>query len=185
MYQKIVPATVLISCLFAPGAWALNTVTFQGEVSTQTCSVNINGDTNSVVMLPTVSVADFSATTGKAVGLTPFTISVTGCAPGASGGTEIKTKFLGHSVDSTTGVLGNVADASTTTVAGNVGIQITGKSDGTNPVTLNGPTAVAGLVLPESQTSATYSFGAQYYSLSTSVTAGAVTAVAEYTLSYL
>ncbi|CAA0303997.1 Uncharacterised protein [Klebsiella oxytoca] len=65
---------------------ATPTVTFQGEVTSQTCSVSINGETNSVVLLPTVSTADFGANlaNGQTAGLTPFTVTVSGCT--AAGG---------------------------------------------------------------------------------------------------
>lgn len=53
---------------------ATPTVTFRGEVTSQTCSVSINGNTNSVVLLPTVSTADFGGTlaNGQTAGLTPL-----------------------------------------------------------------------------------------------------------------
>lgn len=163
------------------------TVTFQGEVTSQTCSASINGDTNSVVLLPTVSTTDFGATlaNGQTAGLTPFTITVSGCtAPTAGNGPQlIKTRFLGFDVDSNSGVLGNRA---TTDAATGYGIQLTTTSDGSTSVMLSGVTDVAGLSLPEGETSTSHTFGAQYYVTDAgSATPGAITAVAEYTLSYL
>ena len=164
-------------------AFATPTVTFEGEVTDQTCSVNINGQTNSVVMLPTVATADFGTTlaNGQKAGLTPFTIAISGCtAPTAD--LNINTKFLGYDVDAVTGVLGNRATAN---AAVGYGIQLTGSSNGTNPVMLSGPTSVSGLVLKTSETSASYDFGAQYYVINaTGAKPGKITAVAEYTLSY-
>lgn len=163
--------------------FATPTVTFEGEVTDQTCSVNINGQTNSVVMLPTVATTDFGATlaNGQKAGLTPFTVAISGCTAPTTD-LNINTKFMGYDVDASTGVLGNRA---TTDAAVGYGVQLTGSSDGTNPVTLSGPTNVSGLVLKKDETSASYDFGAQYYVINaTGAQPGKITAVAEYTLSY-
>lgn len=161
---------------------AAPTVTFEGEVTSQTCTVDINGQTNSVVLLPTVSLTDFGETLaeGQTAGQTPFTISIAGCqAPTTD--TNITTKFLGYNVENPSGVLGNSStDANAAT---GFGIQLLSSTD--SPVTLNGVTDVSGLVLKTGATSASADFGARYYSLGTVGTAGKITAVAEYTLSYL
>ncbi len=179
-------ASVVLAALPCAGALAAPTVTFQGEVTSQTCSVEINGSTNSVVLLPTVALTDFGSTlaAGQTAGLTPFSISVTGCtAPAAD--QNITTQFLGYDVDSTTGVLGNRSTDST--AASGFGIQLLSDSTGDSgtEVTLNGITDVAGLVLPTGETSASHEFAVRYYSLGTGGTAGKITAVAEYTVSYL
>ncbi|MCI9740282.1 fimbrial protein [Proteus mirabilis] len=175
-----ISALLTIPC----AALATPTVTFEGEVTTQTCGVDINGQTDSVVLLPTVAITDFGASlaAGQTAGLTPFTISLTGCqAPSAD--TDITTKFLGYNVDSSTGVLGNTYTGSD--AASGFGIQLFSEAAGTNAVVLNGVTAVPGLVLKNGETSADYQFSAKYYSLGTTGTAGKITAVAEYTVSYL
>lgn len=154
-------------------------VTFQGEVSAQTCKASVAGGTNGVVMLPTVAASEL-ASAGSTAGLTKFTISVTDCADPDSSDLPIKTKFLGHAVTNN-GNLGNIATASP---AENVAIQLTSDGAGTSALVLNGPTSVDGLVLEQGQTSATYDFGARYVSENGGVTAGAVTSVVEYTLSY-
>ena len=156
---------------------AAPTVTFQGEVTDQTCKATINGQTDSTVLLPTVPATEL-ASSGATTGLTPFSISVEDCSIDTADA-EISTKFLGHNVTAS-GNLGNIA---TENPANNVSIQLTANADGTNPVTLNGITPVSGLVLEAGQTSATHQFGAKYYA-EDAATAGAVTAVAEYTLSY-
>lgn len=166
---------------------ATPTVTFQGEVTSQTCEVSINGEINSVVLLPTVSVIDFGTplANGQTAGLTPFTVTVSGCtAPTAGSGPQlIKTRFFGFDVDSASGTLGNRA---TTSAATGYGIQLTTSDAGTTPVVLSGLTDVAGLSLPEGDTTASHSFGAQYYVIdAASASPGAIIAVAEYTLSYL
>jgi len=179
-------ATLAAIMVLPASALAAPTVTFEGEVTSQTCSININGQTNSVVLLPTVAIKDFGeplAATNTA-GFTPFTVSITNCqAPQAD--TNITTNFLGYNVDSASGVLGNTrtgVDAAT-----GFGIQLLKDTQNTasSAVNLKGVTAVPGLVLKTGDTSATHDFGVRYYSMSDSGTAGKITAVAEYTVSYL
>lgn len=162
---------------------ATPTVTFQGEVTDQTCKVEINGQSSSVVLLPTVSSKDFGSTlsNGQTAGVTPFTVSVADCTP-PSADLNIKTVFMGYDVNADTGVLGNRA---TDNAAQGYGIQLSQSSDGSNPVKLNGPTPVEGLVLAKDATDTSIDFSAQYYVLDAiNAKAGKITAVAEYTLSY-
>ena len=155
---------------------ATSTITFQGEVSEQTCQATMNGDTNSVLLMPTISSKEL-ASAGATAGLTPFTIQVSGCQVGGSA-QNIGTKFLGRNV-TPAGNLGNTGTAK------NVAIQLTATSGGDNPIALSGPTAVPGLVLNAGETSASYEFGAQYISEGGAAAAGSIQAVAEYSLSYL
>lgn len=152
-------------------------VTFQGEVAAQTCQATINGQTNGTVLLPTVSVGEFKNNTA---GLTPFTISISGCTVGKDAELKVGTKFLGRNVTSA-GNLGNLASVAP---AKNIAIQLTQSATGTNPVVLNGVTKVDGLTLPMNQTAASYQFGARYIVEEGTPAPGAITAVAEYTLSY-
>ncbi|HHD7490236.1 TPA: fimbrial protein [Klebsiella oxytoca] len=175
----IIAAFGMLPC----AAFATPTVTFQGEVTDQTCSVSINGQTSPVVMLPTVATTDFGPTlaNGQTAGLTPFTVSISDCTAPATD-INIATKFLGYDVDTGSGVLGNRA---TSDAAVGFGIQLTASSDGSNPVVLSGPTAVNGLVLKATKTEASYEFGARYYVVkATGANPGKITSVAEYTLSY-
>lgn len=166
-----------IAVMFPIATFAAPTVTFQGEVTSQTCKSSINGQTNSTVLLPTVPTSELAAA-GNTTGITPFTIEVSDCQVDTAD-VDITTKFLGHNVTST-GNLGNIATADP---AENVSIQLTTDAAGKTPVVLNGVTAVPGLTLTAGETSASHQFGAQYYA-EDAVTAGAVTAVTEYTLSY-
>lgn len=158
--------------------YATPQVTFQGEVTSQTCKAVINGESEGTVLLPTVPVSELD-TAGKTAGLTPFTISVSGCTVSTTSELKIGTKFLGQNVTST-GNLGNIA---TNNPAKNVSIRLTSDADGTKPVALNGVTTVQGLVLPINKSETSHQFGALYYAENTA-TPGAITAVAEYTLSY-
>ena len=173
--NKLLLASVPL--MFSAAVFAAPTVTFQGEVTDQTCKATINGQSDSTVLLPTVPVSELNAE-GMTTGLTPFTISVQDCQT-ATTDLQIATKFLGHNVTQ----LGNLGNIATANPANNVAIQLTANADGLNPVKLNGITTVPGLVLEAGATSATHQFGAQYYAEG-AATAGEVTAVAEYTLSY-
>ncbi|RAU50189.1 type 1 fimbrial protein [Pseudocitrobacter sp. RIT415] len=183
-FKKAAP--LMVAAALPLSAFAAPTVTFQGEVTDQTCSVNVNGQTNSVVLLPTVAMADFGATLadGQSAGQTPFTVSVTNCQAPTGSDLAINTTFLGYDVDATTGVMGN-RDTSSDAAKG-FGIQLMDASTSGNPVTLSGATSVPGLTLKVGETEASYDFGARYFIMdSTNATAGKITAVAEYTLSYL
>jgi len=179
-------ATLTALMVLPLSAMAAPTVTFEGEVTSQTCSVSINGQTNSIVMLPTVAIKDFGEplAAAKTAGFTPFTISITDCQkPEADA--NITTKFLGYNVDSDSGVLGNTRTGDG--AANGFGIQLMKDSQNSDSskVNLKGVTSVPGLVLKAGETSASYDFGVRYYSLSDKGTPGKITAVAEYTVSYL
>ena len=179
LLNRFFAITLLSTALTPLIAHATPTVTFQGEVASQTCEATINGNENGTVLLPTVKTTDL-ATAGSTVGATPFTISVKDCTADPDNAVEISTRFLGQQVTDG-GNLGNIA---TTNAASNVAIQLTKDSAGKNPITLNGVTNVEGLVLAKNETEASYNFGAQYISEAGGATAGTVTAVTEYTLSY-
>lgn len=182
-YNKV--SSLIIASIISSSAMAADTITFEGEVTSQTCTVDVNGQTNSYVMLPSVSLSEFGdeLANGQTAGSTPFTVSISNCVAPTDAAQNIATRFLGYDVDAASGVMGNRATAD---AASGFGIQLTTTSDGGEAVVLNGATNVAGLTLDVGATSASHEFGARYYVLdSTSATAGAVTAVAEYTVSYL
>lgn len=66
MNKKIIALSVFVGLSSAFSAFAAsdNTITFQGEVTDQTCAVTVNGNAVSpVVLLPTVSISDFASST--------------------------------------------------------------------------------------------------------------------------
>lgn len=166
-----------IAFTFPISVFANTTLTFQGEVTSQTCKATINGQTNSTILLPTVSTAELS-TAGAKAGLTPFTINIADCQSDAAD-LNVTTKFLGHNVTSN----GNLGNTATTNPAQNLAIQLTADAGGSTPIVLNGVTSATGLVLSANETTATHQFAAQYYAEGP-VTAGSITAIVEYTLSY-
>lgn len=154
-----------------------NTVQFKGEVSTQTCSVNINGDeANPVVLLRTVAATKL-ATKGATAGETTFTVNVTGCTTAASD-TSIKTVFAGNN-PTTNGNLGNTGDAT------NVSIQLL-DSDATTPLSFAvGSTATtSAMTLATGAVSTSQELTARYYAENAGVTAGTVNATAQFAITY-
>ncbi|MCQ7925216.1 type 1 fimbrial protein, partial [Salmonella enterica] len=80
MSMKKYLAMITGSLLVSSSAMAVsdNTITFQGEVSDETCSVVINGNqAKPVVLLPTVSTKDLSEQ-GKTAGPITFDIGLSG-----------------------------------------------------------------------------------------------------------
>lgn len=175
------PLVLLAISVIPVAANAAPTITFQGEVSAQTCETEVNKETNSIVLLNNVSVAQLSVA-GSTAGLTPFTVTIKNCTAPATD-LQVNTKFLGHNV-TTAGNLANLI-APADNGAENVAIQITTSESGTTPVVLNGVTNVPGLVLKKNETTASQTFGVQYISENGNAKAGQVKAMIEYTVGYL
>ncbi|CAB3809328.1 hypothetical protein LMG28688_06966 [Paraburkholderia caffeinitolerans] len=180
-FNKKIAAIAVVVAAAAPAmafADSANTINFQGEVTTQTCTVTINGNAASpTVLLPTVSTSAL-ATAGSNAGTTNFTVGVTGCTSQASA-TPIKTVFVGNQVDNN-GNLGN------TGTAGGVALQLLDPTAPSTPFSLLGATGYAapGLSLAAGATSATHNFAVRYYSAAGSATAGSVLGSVQYALSY-
>jgi len=99
--------TLFTSSVFAASA---NTITFQGEVTDETCTVAVNGESASpVVLLETVSKSQL-ATNGDTAGGADFDISISGCASNAAGVPNFSTVFVGNQVTGS-GNLGNTDSA--------------------------------------------------------------------------
>lgn len=104
------------------------TITFNGRVVDQTCTVSTGTNGNFDVKLPTVNKTQL-ASAGAVAGLTRFNIELTGCKSAATGGTDgVRAYFLPNSqyVDPDTHNLKNIATGSGTTApAEHVQIQLT------------------------------------------------------------
>lgn len=105
------------------------TITFNGRVVDQTCTVTTGTSGNFDVTLPTVNKTQLAAD-GAVAGATRFNIELTGCKPAATGGTDgVRAYFLPNSqyVDPNTHNLKNIAQttAAGTTPAEHVQIQLT------------------------------------------------------------
>jgi len=173
--KKLTLSVLVLSGLFVANAQANNTITFQGEVSDQTCEVAVNGASgNQTVLLPTVSAAAL-ATGGATAGETPFTISVSGCTASASV-TAIGTDFVGSNVTSS-GDLGNTGSAT------NVALQLLNTVGGP-VVNLTSGARVSGLSLAANATGASHDFAVRYVAEGTGATAGSVISSVQYAVSY-
>ncbi|WP_027014959.1 fimbrial protein [Comamonas composti] len=116
MKSKIITALVVMGAATASqfAAAADGTITFNGQVTAQTCTINGNGSGSKdfTVTLPTVSTSALAAA-GATAGRTAFNIALTNCTP-ASG--SVHTFFEpGPTVNLTTGQLRVAAGANSAT----------------------------------------------------------------------
>ena len=83
------------------------TITFTGQITSQTCTISGNGaGKNLTVTLPTVSTSAL-ATAGTTAGRTPFNIALSNCTPNSG---NVSTYFEpGATVDTATGQLVNAS----------------------------------------------------------------------------
>ncbi|CAD6555488.1 F17A fimbrial adhesin [Escherichia coli] len=156
------------------------TITFNGKVVDQTCSVT-TGSKNLTVTLPTVS-SNSLTSNGEVAGLTPFTISLEGCTSPASAGAEnVKAYFEPNATTDYDSHNLNIASGSGN--ATNVQIQLL-NADGTTPILL-GTDSAGQAVTPVAinGTNVTLRYNAQYYATG-QATAGNVSATVNYTIAY-
>lgn len=164
------------TCVYVSSAYAApdNIITFQGEVTDETCSVAVNGeDATPVILLETVSKSDL-AKSGDTAGLTQFDIAVSGCTGNASG-VSISTVFVGNQVTAN-GNLGNTGDAT------NVEVQVL-DSSGTEINFTGGHTDANALDLAANEKASSATYKVQYYATG-AATAGTVSASLQYAVSY-
>jgi len=154
------------------------TITFNGEVTTQTCAPT-TGTKNLVVPMETVSAVELAGSAGAPIKLTPFSIMLTGCTP-SSGNVLIAFNSAGN-LDSDTNQLTPDAGGAT-----NVQIRLVNASDsskilvGAEPESQNSEPASIG-----TDGTVTLNYKAGYVQIGADMaTAGAVTAKAEYTITY-
>jgi major type 1 subunit fimbrin (pilin) len=172
----------------ATAATADGSITFNGGVTSSTCTVNVNGSgTNSgTVTLPTVQSSDLN-TVGNTTGVTSFTIALTSCnvATTGVGKTSVVPYFLPGTNTQSDGNLSNTASG------GAGGVEIFISKDGTyaNKLNLNASTGTAGTgqgstpSLFSSTLSPTFTYYAGYYAVA-AITPGAVTSSVQFNLSY-
>ncbi|MFC0398161.1 fimbrial protein [Paraburkholderia rhizosphaerae] len=151
------------------------TITFNGSLSAQTCTINGNGTSakNFTVSLPTVSTSSLGSASSTA-GRTPFNISLSSCTPGTG---NVATYFEPGNTDTSNGnLLVNSGGA------GNVEIQLL-NNDGS---------AIKAGFAKDSQNSkavaldsgaATLSYFAQYFATG-ATTPGAAVSQVNYTITY-
>ncbi|QGZ29373.1 fimbrial protein [Stutzerimonas stutzeri] len=171
--------TLLLAMAALPGlSAAAPLVNFNGEVATVTCQVTVNGETNPIVLLPTVKVADFEGPGSSPYGgaQTLFTIEGSHCTVSAEAYT-VRPKFLGHHVTAA----GNLSNLAGSNAAGDVAVQLVGYQLNEGVATVSG---IAADVAPGSD-SFSITMGVRYVTEGGSPTVGKVTAVTEYVFEYL
>ncbi|CAD5109399.1 fimbrial protein [Zestomonas carbonaria] len=174
-------ALAVAAIITVPGiALAANTITFNGEVTDQTCQAVVNGSTDPTVVLESVPASALNGGVGRTTGETTFTLQLTGCSA-PSGADEHFTTLFQATNPTGSGHLANTAASGATGVA----LQLLDAPAG-NPVNLAGGAAVeAGdIVLADGQTETTYDYAVQYVSEAATVTPGPVLSSVTYTLRY-
>ncbi|MBF8676516.1 type 1 fimbrial protein [Pseudomonas fulva] len=164
-----------------PGlANAANTITFSGEVTDQTCSAVVDGNTEPTVVMQSAPASALSGGTGKNTGETKFTLRLTGCAAPTDANEQFTTLFQATNPTS----LGNLTNTATNGATG-VALQLL-DAPGGSPVNLAGGAAVSAgqIILSSGQTSTSHDYAVRYVSEAATVTAGPVLGTVTYTLRY-
>lgn len=155
------------------------TITFNGEVVTDTCAITVDGASSTMVTLPTVQASSLNES-AKTAGTTNFSLYIKNCGAAVDARGLTLTFTDPNGFDTTnTNLLKNTAS---TTPATNVGIELATGSDFTAPIAFAGAayttpthlTATGAVTLP---------FSARYYATDVA-TAGAVTSTLGWTINY-
>ncbi|MFS7221228.1 fimbrial protein [Rahnella inusitata] len=154
-----------------------NTISFQGEVSDQTCEVTVNSDSAPVVLMPTAA-ASALTTAGSVAGKTSFDIALSGCTA-ATTATTINTMFSGNLVDTA-----NQGTLTNTGTATNVNLQLLDTDGSAIDLSSTWTSTKGELSLAETDTASSATFFVQYYATD-AATAGTVAGSVEYAVSYL
>ncbi|MGX5011148.1 fimbrial protein [Enterobacter asburiae] len=158
-------------------AASVGTVTFKGNINSNTCAVAVNnGTADATVNLPTVSNNLLNAS-GKTAGATNFTMALTGCSTAATAATSVRAYFeSGANVNATTGNLKNNGTAT------NVEVQLLNNAGTALKAGDNSQRSAAGTSLTSG--AATLVYSAQYYATGVA-TAGTVDTSVTYSIDYL
>lgn len=153
------------------------TINFTGTVTSETCTVAVNDQTNPTLDLGTVNVNDLAAAdqTGPA---TNFTLNLTSCP---STFTTASVTFSGNA-DAASGIFNN--EASSDTAAANVGVELFDANQ--NQVKADAAFDATPYVKANSDKtwSAAIPFTARMAAQAVGATAGALVSHADYTISY-
>ena len=189
--NKYLLLTALTAALGTSAAQAADgTITFNGTVTNSACTAiaSVTADTvvggpapiNATLTLPPVTADTLNMAPGTYIGQTPFSIQLTGCAA-AAGLNNVRALFTTASTPANDPyVMANTAVDG----AANVAIAIM-QPNGVTQIDLNGgPNVAPGMPLPVDAGPVTLNYMAAYKSLSSGVTAGSVTGVADFVISY-
>lgn len=156
------------------------TITFNGKIIGQTCTINGNGEgpgvTNFTVRLPAVSTSTLNGA-GKVAGQTPFNIALSNCTPDTG---NVHTFFeAGPTTDATTGNL--ILEAGG---AENVQIRLLNGGTANTPIKAGFTDAAQGSnAVPLTNGAATLWYYAQYYATG-AATAGLANSSVMYSIAY-
>ncbi|MXF47862.1 hypothetical protein GR294_15175 [Raoultella sp. Lac2] len=189
LYKAIISAFVIVGGLSANANAADGTINFNGTVTASACTTLVgaapaggSAGLTATVNLPPVSADTLNAAAGTYAGHTAFTIQLTGCQAAGSLNSVRATFSTASPAAGDNTVMGNTAPSGAADVA--VAI-LTAQS---TPIHLNGGTLLdPGAALPAAAGAPgpiTLNYLAAYKSLSTAVTPGPVTGVADYVISY-
>lgn len=193
-FTKYLLVTAITAALGSTAVQAADgTITFNGTVTNSACSASfsvaadttVSGTfgtplTTPVLTLPAVTADTLNAAAGTYAGHKAFSIQLTGCAA-VAGLSNVRTLFT--TASSPAGHPHVMANTAATTPATNVALAIL-QTSGTQ-IDLNGGAATdPGATLPSTAGPLTLNYQAAYKSLSTGVTAGSVTGVADFVISY-
>lgn len=173
--KKIVSALVIGLGLYSAGAMAADgTITINGNIVANTCTITGTSGKNVTVTLPTVGTAAL-ATAGQTAGATPFAISLSSCPAGLN---KAQTRFeVGPTVDPATG---NLLNSTASGSATNVEVQLLNNTFQAINVTTN----TNSQLVPISSGAATMNYYAQYIATGGASTAGTVSTSVQYSMTY-
>lgn len=189
MNKYLLASVIALSVSSGIAQAADGTITFNGLVTSSACtaiasvtadSVATGTPASATLTLPNVTASTLNAAAGTFAGQTPFSIQLTGCEATVA---LSNVRALFTTTSATGGAITNTAAAP---VAANVAIAIL-QQNGTTQIDVNGGSARdPGVALPASGSPGpvTLNYKAAYKSLSTGVTSGNVTGVADFVISY-
>ena len=109
MNRKVIRTGMAVALLGLVSPFAMaSTITFDGEVTDQTCTFSVAGNTDPIVLLPSVAQSDLAGGVGNTAGETKFTIEVTGYTPSQTA-ESFKTVFSAVGPVTTNGNLDNTS----------------------------------------------------------------------------
>lgn len=180
MFNKKIIILAMLTAVASTPVFAQNTITFNGKIYDQACTVQVNGSTDTTIDLGNYSkerIAEKGATTDYV----PFTVSLVSCPEAVTGvPTQAMFRFHGATDDSNPTYFKNADEGSETGAAG-VGISIQNASH--SDVTDNTDDAAVNLPTDGSKADFTY-YAAMANDGSTTVTGGDVSTQVTYTVSY-
>jgi len=155
-----------------------NTITFQGTVIPQTCSVQIEGTNNPTITLPKVSVKQLSQASDVA-GVTPFKVTVDKCD--SVGSTIVNVRLVGAQISSGGRLVNTAAEADK---AQNVELQLLEGVSGA-PIDLSqaGVAEFPPVVIDDGQVKGEHTFAVRYFATA-AATPGLVQSVVNYDTVY-